>query len=75
MIADSGAVYDRTHYGGRTGVFVFSQEQVTFSNLKYRCLQVSKTLCLAYALFLRYSFLSRQRTICSIFQPPAPELH
>ena len=40
VLADSGAVYDRTHYGGRTGVFVFSQSQVTFSNLKYRCLTV-----------------------------------
>ena len=42
MLTDSGPVYDTAHYGGRLGLFVFSQENVTFSQLNYRCLDVSK---------------------------------
>ena len=41
VITDSGPVYDTTHFGGRLGVYVFSQENVTFSRLTYRCLEVS----------------------------------
>ncbi|XP_062499079.1 thrombospondin-2-like [Corticium candelabrum] len=39
IITDSGPVYDTTHHGGRLGVFVSSQENVTFSQLSYRCLE------------------------------------
>ncbi len=38
MIVDSGCVCDSTIKGGRLGLFVFSQQSVIFSNMKYACL-------------------------------------
>lgn len=37
MIADTGPVFDNTIKGGRLGVFCFSQENVIWSNLFYKC--------------------------------------
>ncbi|KAF5906610.1 thrombospondin-4-B-like isoform X1, partial [Clarias magur] len=37
LVADSGVVIDTSMRGGRLGVFCFSQENIIWSNLKYRC--------------------------------------
>uniref|UniRef100_A0AAY4DYF5 TSP C-terminal domain-containing protein n=1 Tax=Denticeps clupeoides TaxID=299321 RepID=A0AAY4DYF5_9TELE len=37
QVADSGVVTDTNMRGGRLGVFCFSQENVIWSNLRYRC--------------------------------------
>lgn len=37
LLVDSGDVYDRTFAGGRTGMFIFSQEMVFYSDMQYKC--------------------------------------
>lgn len=37
QVADSGVILDSTMRGGRLGVFCFSQENIIWSNLRYRC--------------------------------------
>ncbi|KAK1154757.1 thrombospondin-3a isoform X1 [Acipenser oxyrinchus oxyrinchus] len=37
LVADSGVLIDTTMRGGRLGVFCFSQENIIWSNLRYRC--------------------------------------
>ncbi|XP_059366329.1 thrombospondin-3b-like [Carassius carassius] len=37
LVADSGVVIDTTMRGGRLGVFCFSQENVIWFNISYRC--------------------------------------
>ncbi|KAG7469509.1 hypothetical protein MATL_G00129700 [Megalops atlanticus] len=37
LVADTGVVIDTTMRGGRLGVFCFSQENIIWSNLRYRC--------------------------------------
>ncbi|XP_030076037.1 cartilage oligomeric matrix protein isoform X2 [Microcaecilia unicolor] len=37
VVADSGVILDTTMRGGRLGVFCFSQENIIWANLKYRC--------------------------------------
>ncbi|XP_041642868.1 thrombospondin-4a isoform X1 [Cheilinus undulatus] len=37
LVADTGAIIDTSMRGGRLGVFCFSQENIIWSNLKYRC--------------------------------------
>ncbi|XP_069783892.1 cartilage oligomeric matrix protein isoform X2 [Narcine bancroftii] len=37
IVADSGVIIDTTMRGGRLGVFCFSQENIIWANLRYRC--------------------------------------
>ncbi|KAK5869738.1 hypothetical protein PBY51_024435 [Eleginops maclovinus] len=37
MVADTGVIIDVTMRGGRLGVFCFSQENIIWANLRYRC--------------------------------------
>uniref|UniRef100_A0AAX7VAM8 Cartilage oligomeric matrix protein n=1 Tax=Astatotilapia calliptera TaxID=8154 RepID=A0AAX7VAM8_ASTCA len=37
MVADTGVIIDATMRGGRLGVFCFSQENIIWANLRYRC--------------------------------------
>ncbi|XP_061457953.1 cartilage oligomeric matrix protein-like [Rhineura floridana] len=37
LVADTGVVLDTTMRGGRLGVFCFSQENIIWANLRYRC--------------------------------------
>uniref|UniRef100_A0AAR2K9S8 Cartilage oligomeric matrix protein n=1 Tax=Pygocentrus nattereri TaxID=42514 RepID=A0AAR2K9S8_PYGNA len=37
MVADTGIIIDTTMRGGRLGVFCFSQENIIWANLRYRC--------------------------------------
>ena len=37
LVADSGNIINNDHRGGRLGVYCFSQEQVIWSDLVYRC--------------------------------------
>ncbi|CAH1164418.1 unnamed protein product [Phaedon cochleariae] len=37
MVSDSGNIFDTTHKGGKLGVLCFSQQQIIWSDLAYRC--------------------------------------
>lgn len=37
LVVDSGNIFDTTLKGGRLGMYVFSQEQIIWSNMVYRC--------------------------------------
>lgn len=44
MLVDTSCVCDKTIKGGRLGVYVFSQESVIWSNMRYSCLTAEKEL-------------------------------
>uniref|UniRef100_A0A8C6KQD5 Thrombospondin 4b n=1 Tax=Nothobranchius furzeri TaxID=105023 RepID=A0A8C6KQD5_NOTFU len=73
LVADSGVTIDTTMRGGRLGVFCFSQENIIWSNLKYRCNGKTKTL------FFRFScskthLLSLFPNVFIIFKPELSSL-
>lgn len=37
LVVDTGVIIDATMRGGRLGVFCFSQENIIWANLRYRC--------------------------------------
>lgn len=37
VVVDTGVIIDTTMRGGRLGVFCFSQENIIWANLRYRC--------------------------------------
>ena len=37
MVTDSGNIFDNTLKGGRLGAFCFSQEQIIWSDMSYKC--------------------------------------
>ncbi|KAG9355250.1 hypothetical protein JZ751_000088 [Albula glossodonta] len=51
LVADSGVVIDTSMRGGRLGVFCFSQEQIIWSNLRYRCNGRHLYLCMLREVF------------------------
>lgn len=53
LVADSGVTIDTTMRGGRLGVFCFSQENIIWSNLKYRC---NGTETLFYTVFIAWLY-------------------
>ena len=49
MIVDSGCVPDTAIKGGRLGLYVFSQEHIIFSNMRYACLSTDEEKALSAA--------------------------
>uniref|UniRef100_A0A4W6GBZ9 Thrombospondin 4a n=1 Tax=Lates calcarifer TaxID=8187 RepID=A0A4W6GBZ9_LATCA len=62
LVADTGVIIDTSMRGGRLGVFCFSQENIIWSNLKYRCngecLQVKRSPVSCVSCKYAYEFLS-----------------
>ncbi|MGH0129964.1 UNVERIFIED_CONTAM: hypothetical protein FKN15_055827 [Acipenser sinensis] len=48
MVADTGIIIDTTMRGGRLGVFCFSQENIIWANLRYRCNGECSLTCVLY---------------------------
>lgn len=70
LIIDSGNVYDSTLKGGRLGLYVFSQESVTWSNMVYKCNGECFSRKNPLKIFLIQNFPCRQDTICNLRETP-----
>lgn len=65
LVADSGVVIDTSMKGGRLGVFCFSQENIIWSNLNYRCNgedPIVKLCCISHIKYI-YIFVYRIATV------------
>lgn len=47
IVVDTGYIIDKTLKGGKVGMYVFSQGQVLWKNLSYRCSGKCRCKCLA----------------------------
>ena len=54
-VVDSGVLRDKTYNGGRIGVMSFSQEQVSWSKLFYRCNSKFPSFCILSEMISNYS--------------------
>lgn len=62
MVVDTGVIIDATMRGGRLGVFCFSQENIIWANLRYRCNGETRVHPPPH----RSSFRSSERTVTGL---------